>query len=290
MVKVHKKEKGRQGWCDTVKAIAKSANATITTGSPAPRRRETRKRASKSKKAQSRWVEEMGADIKAIQPWARLDVFLDAPKESKMAILEESDDDAFEEDDEDEEGNATAKGRAAKRKAKAKPKRAKKSKTGQSDEDIRREKRHRPRTLSQVILDDFAPSRGAKWDADLEIADYVTAAARPTRRPPHRVCIVTGAKGTYADPETGLYFSDAEAGALLRDNPPPWLNLGKNHGSPYYEALLQVRTERSESPTKRKQDEEDKDKPRYYMGQLLAPGQNPGDPDPPGWYRGKKFE
>ena len=52
--------------------------------------------------------------------------------------------------------------------------------------------------------------------------------------------------GRFADSQSTSYV-----GALLRENPPPWLRLAKN-GSPYYEAILQIKTERGdETPTHR---------------------------------------
>ena len=83
MVKLHKKEKGRQGWNDTVKAIAKSTGAEFKGASPAPKRRDTRKRTAKAKKA--RWVDDAGVDARDLHAWARLDSFVDKDYFGKAA-------------------------------------------------------------------------------------------------------------------------------------------------------------------------------------------------------------
>ena len=255
------KTKGRQGWNDTVKAIAKSTGAEFN-GSPAPKRRDTRKRAAKARK--SRWAEDADVDAADINAWARLEAMLEDNDAATRAGAAPA---AAEQSDDSYDADAAA--------------------------DARRERRHRPRSLAQILLDDYAPSRGGAWPPPdpANYADFVTATARPSRRPPSQVCVVTGAPGPYRCPETGQRFADAEAGALLRENPPPWLNLGKHHGAPLYEAMLQIKAERARGPARRAADEVAAAAPRYGPdGYLLAPGQRPGEPDPPGWYRGRKFE
>jgi len=288
------KTKGRQGWNDTVKAIAKSTGAEFN-GSPAPKRRDTRKRAAKARK--SRWAEDADVDAADINAWARLEAMLednDAATRAGAApaAAEQSDDSYDDDDDGDGDGGGGRRARAKK------PRPTKKGRgagatAADAAADARRERRHRPRSLAQILLDDYAPSRGGAWPPPdpANYADFVTATARPSRRPPSQVCVVTGAPGPYRCPETGQRFADAEAGALLRENPPPWLNLGKHHGAPLYEAMLQIKAERARGPARRAADEVAAAAPRYGPdGYLLAPGQRPGEPDPPGWYRGRKFE
>ena len=111
-------------------------------------------------------------------------------------------------------------------------------------------------------------------------------APRPARAP-HRVCVVTGKAAKYRDAATNQFFANADAGALLRENPPPWLRLGK-HGSAYHEAMLQIRSEREDAGESAKATAAAP--PRNLDGSPLAPGQKPGDPDPPGYFRGRKFD
>lgn len=298
MVKDKKKKGGRVAWNATVQSIAKTAGAELPV-SPGPRRRETRKRAAKTKKA--RWIEEFRGDTTELGAWARLDVLLDAPRAETTTVAEDDggDDADYREVDSDAEEEEEADGASSKRRGpKRKGKRGsspkppseapkKKQKTSAAAAEAAK-KRRAPRTLARVIADDFAVSRGAAY-APADAADYVGAAARPSRRKCRRVCVVTGRRGTYKDPETGLYFADSEAGALLRENAPPWLGLHRR-GSPYFEAMLQVRTERGAGRPPEAEASDAEEAPRYHSGVLLAPGQNPGDPDPPGWYRGRRFE
>mmetsp|Transcript_7007 Transcript_7007/g.20565 ORF Transcript_7007/g.20565 Transcript_7007/m.20565 type:complete len:215 (-) Transcript_7007:63-707(-) len=211
--------------------------------------------------------------------WARIDGLLDAPKSSRLATQEESDDGEYAEVDSDIDSP-----RKRGRPKKDGPPKQKKGKKDQAS--VLRAKRLAPRTLAQVLLEDLCPSHGADPSDGLNYATNACRPARP-RRPPHRVCVVTGRAAPYRDPETNALFADAEAGALLRENPPPWLGAAK-HGSPYYEALLQIRAERSEKPPEPPKKDEQRIDPT--TGFLLAPGQMPGDPDPPGWYRGRRFE
>jgi hypothetical protein len=41
--------------------------------------------------------------------------------------------------------------------------------------------------------------------------------------------------GRYKDPNSGLSFANASAGAQLKETPPPWLQLSGN--APYFEAM-----------------------------------------------------
>jgi len=148
MVKVTKKNKGRSGWNATVQAIAKSANAELPPGLSAPKRRETRKRAAKSKKA--RWIEEFEGDTTELGAWARLDVLLDAPAESTHAAAfaeDDADDADYREvdSDADEEDAEPAKGRRGpKRKKRARsPKPTKRAKTADDEAAAARERRAR---------------------------------------------------------------------------------------------------------------------------------------------------
>ena len=98
---------------------------------------------------------------------------------------------------------------------------------------------------------------------------------------------MTGKDAKYRDAATNQFFANADAGALLRENPPPWLRLGK-HGSAYHEAMLQIRSEREDAGESAKATAA---APRLNTdGSPLAPGQKPGDPDPPGYFRGRKFD
>jgi hypothetical protein len=295
MVKMKAENRGRQAWHDTVSQLAREGGA-VPLHSP-PKRRDTRKRVARQTKAASRWIADQGLDAADMTAWARVDHMLDAPKTSHLMAVDSdaSDGGDYKEDshsdvdmDEDERTNARRakrkdapkkKGKITKEKGFA-PKRKKK----RNPAEERKRQRHRQRSLPQVLLQDFAPSFSG---ADAGGADYVGAAARAPRpaRRAHRVCVVTGKAAAYKDPNSGLPYSDMDAGALLRENPPPWLRLGK-HGCAYHEAVLQIRGERAEAAPER----EAVAAPMVnHDGSLLAPGQRPGDPDPPGWFRGRKF-
>ena len=51
----------------------------------------------------------------------------------------------------------------------------------------------------------------------------------------HSALQVTGLIGRYKDPNSGLSFANASAGAQLKETPPPWLQLSGN--APYFEAM-----------------------------------------------------
>lgn len=294
MVKMKKGDRGRQAWHDTVSQLARETGAAVPGNSP-QKRRETRKRVAKQTKAASRWIDDAGLDARDLTAWARVDAMLDAPKTSHLIALDADDSDGgeYREDshsdvDMDEDERKAA--RRAKKKDAPKKSRERKAPTKRkkkrNPEEERRRQRHRQRVLSQVLLDDFAPSRGAPAPRG---ADYVGAAARAPRpaRAPHRVCVVTGKAAKYRDAATNQFFANADAGALLRENPPPWLRLGK-HGSAYHEAMLQIRSEREDAGESAKATAAAP--PRNLDGSPLAPGQKPGDPDPPGYFRGRKFD
>ena len=186
MVKMKKGDRGRQAWHDTVSQLARETGAAVPGNSP-QKRRETRKRVAKQTKAASRWIDDAGLDARDLTAWARVDAMLDAPKTSHLIALDADDSDGgeYREDshsdvdmDEDERKAARrAKKKDAPKKSRERKAPAKRKKKRNPEEERRRQ-RHRQRVLSQVLLDDFAPSRGAPAPRG---ADYVGAAARAPR-------------------------------------------------------------------------------------------------------------
>ena len=271
--------------------LARETGAAVPGNSP-QKRRETRKRVAKQTKAASRWIDDAGLDARDLTAWARVDAMLDAPKTSHLIALDADDSDGgeYREDshsdvDMDEDERRAA--RRAKKKDAPKKSRERKAPTKRkkkrNPEEERRRQRHRQRVLSQVLLDDFAPSRGAPAPrgADTSARGARAAAARAhTAR-----CVVTG-KAAVSRRRRRTGPANADVGALLRENPPPGLRLGARQR--YHEAMLQIRSEREdagESATATAA------APRLNTdGSPLAPGQKPGDPDPPGYFRGRKFD
>ncbi|KAJ1457957.1 hypothetical protein M885DRAFT_614968 [Pelagophyceae sp. CCMP2097] len=169
------------------------------------------------------------AEALEMRAHARMDVMLES-NYSEADVYADADDDEYNEDGDEA---------ATKKKRKRAAPKPKASSAAES-----RAKRHRPKSVAQMLLDDFG-------GGDTNGADYISATAPPSRRPPHNVCVVTGKLARYRDPETALPFSDVEAGEMLRENPPAWLKLGRSSGSPYYEAVLQIRAARAKHAAER---------------------------------------
>lgn len=105
--------------------------------------------------------------------------------------------------------------------------------------DCTGERRHRPKNVAQILLDEYL---GKDWDPDEP--DWISAMGGPPRYPPPKVCVITGRPAPYTDPVTGCPYADAEAFAILRENPPSWVKLA-HQGAPYYEAIKQIKAERA---------------------------------------------
>jgi hypothetical protein len=81
--------------------------------------------------------------------------------------------------------------------------------------------------------------------------DYISAEARPSKRPPRKFCAVSGNLAKYKDRGSQLYFSSFKTGEQVQNQPPPWVRLSGE--APYYEALRMIKRERTEAEQKRQQ-------------------------------------
>ena len=78
-------------------------------------------------------------------------------------------------------------------------------------------------------------------DGPLE-PDYVSAAARPSKRPARKFCAVRGHLAKYKEPGSGLHFSSYRTFEQIKNQPPPWVRLSGE--APYHEALRLIQRER----------------------------------------------
>ncbi|CAK9015430.1 SWR1 complex subunit 2, partial [Durusdinium trenchii] len=101
----------------------------------------------------------------------------------------------------------------------------------------------RTRCLSEILLDDNARKlNAARSLADLEAPDYLNARARPSQRPPLKLCVVTNLPAWYRDPVSRLPFATPAALEQLREQPPPWVKASAN--APFHEAIRIMQDER----------------------------------------------
>ncbi|KAJ8603509.1 hypothetical protein CTAYLR_005124 [Chrysophaeum taylorii] len=226
MVKHSTAAERRKGWDDTVREMAK--HAKVAPAAP-PKKRETRRRAAATK---NRWVSAATSDTE-LRAASRIDMILGTNYYEK----EQKEDD----DDYTEEERSSKKQRAVSSSSSA-------SKTAK---DVARERRHRPKNIAQILLDDFY---GKDWDPS--VPDYLSIAAGPSRYPAQKTCVITGEKANYTDPVTGCHYKDAAAFAQLRENPPPWVK-AHTQGAPYFEAIKQIQTERAAKLQKLRQEGKD---------------------------------
>jgi len=231
---------GRAGWDETVRELAKQANAQISHAPEPAAKRETRQR--RAAATRHRWVSAATSDaeVAELREAARIDYLLETNYYEKE---QQEDDDEYrveEEDDDDAKRRPQKKQRAPKPTTTAQHKSAK---------DLARERRHRPKNVAQILLDDFL---GKEWDPNQP--DWISALGGRSRYPAPKTCVITGKEAKYTDPVTGCPYADAEAFAQLRENPPPWVKLA-NNGAPYFEAIQQIKAERLAKLKKMQQDD-----------------------------------
>eukprot|EP00617_Octactis_speculum_P025149 CAMPEP_0185750270 /NCGR_PEP_ID=MMETSP1174-20130828/9035_1 /TAXON_ID=35687 /ORGANISM="Dictyocha speculum, Strain CCMP1381" /LENGTH=217 /DNA_ID=CAMNT_0028426759 /DNA_START=88 /DNA_END=741 /DNA_ORIENTATION=+ len=211
----------RKAWDDAIKQVAKEIGTDIGGNREETKKRETRRRVNARK-----WIATSDKDD------------LRRKVEARLEALEEAQEADFvgEEDDEwQDEEQVESRGRKSKIKA---VKKLKGSRAASKKSDIT--KRFRPRSLAQVLLEEHGTVPGNR------LPPYISAEAGPSKRPSRSLCAVTGAIAKYRDPSSGLPFAGLSQISVLKDTPPPWLQLSGN--APYFESIRMIRKECENDP------------------------------------------
>ena len=96
-------------------------------------------------------------------------------------------------------------------------------------------KRFMPRSFASILLEEAGREDGIS-------SDFLNAEARTSEPLPRRkFCPVTGLRGIYTDPKSGIPYANLAALEQIRERAPPWLTLGGT--AAFHEAMKSLRNE-----------------------------------------------
>jgi len=115
-------------------------------------------------------------------------------------------------------------------------------------------KRFRPRSMANILLEEVNRDDGvaftwledeARIDGHPSCKTNINSTTKFMQLPARKFCPVTGLKGIYTEPKSGLPFANLKALEQVRERIPPWMNLGGSIA--YHEAVKSIRNEDDEA-------------------------------------------
>jgi YL1 nuclear protein C-terminal domain len=195
----------RKAWNEAMRTAAGASALPASLQTNLSSRRSDRRKQARREKA--RKVTVMGDEE------FRAAVWLDALEEVDTSAV----DDEEEYDELDEMDGKRKRGKTAKTKAGVLP------------------KRFKPRSFASILLEEAGRDDGISLD-------FLNAEARISEPLPRRkFCPVTGLRGIYTDPKSGVPYANLVALEQIREQAPPWMTLGGT--AAFHEAIKSLRNE-----------------------------------------------
>mmetsp|Transcript_20439 Transcript_20439/g.50808 ORF Transcript_20439/g.50808 Transcript_20439/m.50808 type:complete len:226 (-) Transcript_20439:29-706(-) len=219
----------RKAWNEAMRSAAGTAALP-----PALQPRTQKRRSDRRKKQDRRTKARKNNTLRPESRQLLCAAWMDALEDVPAANGDNGDaDDSYDELDELEKGG--------KKSARRKPTKKQQQQTGNLP------KRFKARTVGNILLEEVNREDGVAYawlEDEARSAPNRTNAAY-SKLPARKFCPVTGMKGIYTEPKSGLPYANLKALEQVRERPPPWMNLGGSLA--YHEAVKSIRDEEEES-------------------------------------------